>query len=159
MEPFPAEPPPGGLFDVNISRVIHFHKFTPGAAKPAQLQYILFGKGTEVFMAHFIAGPPDFDQVIAVKVNGPQFTDEQLANGIKATFAGRLNTAKTRLRETQKVLGMSQLAGTDGKPLAGSNAKPLEVEVVKEFYFEEGELRIPATFDPTVEEKNSGFGE
>jgi hypothetical protein len=82
-----------------------------------------------------------------------------LANGIKATFAGRLNTAKTRLRETQKVLGMSQLAGTDGKPLAGNNAKPLEVEVIKEFYFEEGELRIPHTFNPTVEEKNSGFGE
>jgi hypothetical protein len=159
MEPFPAKPPPGGLFDVNVTRAVHFHKFTPGAAKPAQLQYILFGKDTEVFMAHFIAGPPDFDQVIAVKVKGPQFTDDQLANGIKATFAGRLNTAKTRLKETQNVLGISQLAGTDGKPLTGSNAKPLEVEVVKEFYFEEGELRIPATFDPTAEEKNSGFRE
>src|SRR6185312_16617729 len=101
MEPFPAEPPAEGLFDVNVSRVIHFHKFTPGAAKPAQLQYILFGKGTEVFMAHFIAAPPDFDQVIGVKVKGPQFTDEQLAGGIKATFAGRLNTAKTRLKEGQ----------------------------------------------------------
>jgi len=158
MEPFPAKPPAGGLFDVNVTRVVHFHKFTPGAAKPTQLQYVLFGKGTEVFMAHFIAGPPDFDQVISVKVKGgPQFTDEQLANGIKAIFAGRPNTAKTRLKEGQNVLGMSQPAGTDGKPLPGSHAKPLEVEVVKEFYFEEGELRIPPTFDPTLEEKNSGF--
>jgi hypothetical protein len=154
-----SDPPRSGVFDVNVTRVVHFHKLTPGAAKPAQLQYILFGKGAETFMAHFIAQPPDFDQVIGVKVNGQQFTDEQLANGIKATFAGRTNTAKTRLKETQKVLGMSQLAGTDRKPLAGSNAKPLEVEVIKEFYFEEGELRIPALFDPTAEEKNAGFGE
>ena len=154
-----GDPPKGGVFDVNVTRVVHFHKLTPGAAKPAQLQYILFGKGAETFMAHFIAQPPDFDQVIGVKVNGQQFTDEQLASGIKASFAGRPNAAKTRLREKQKVLGMFQLAGTDGKPLAGSNAKPLEVEVIKEFYFEEGELRTPPTFKVTAEEKNSGFGE
>ena len=154
-----SDPPRSGVFDVNVTRVVHFHKLTPGAAKPAQLQYFLFGKGAEIFMAHFIAQPPDFDQVIGVKVTGQQFTDEQLAGGIKANFAGRPNTAKTRLKETQKVLGMFELAGTDGKPLAGSNAKPLEVEVIKEFYFEEGELRIPHTFNPTVEEKNSGFGE
>jgi hypothetical protein len=82
-----------------------------------------------------------------------------LANGIKANFAGRPNTAKARLRETQKVLGVFQLASTDGQPLAGSNAKTLEVEVIKEFYFEEGELRTPPTFKTTAEEKNSGFGE
>jgi hypothetical protein len=154
-----SDPPRNGVLDVNVTRVVHFHKFTPGAAKPAQLQYILFGKGTEIFMAHFIAQPPDFDQVIGVKVTGQQFTDEQLASGIKANFAGRPNTAETRLKETQKVLGMFQLAGTDGTPLAGSHAKPLEVQVIKEFYFEEGELRIPHTFDPTAEEKKSGFPE
>ncbi len=154
-----GEPPRGGVFDVNVSRVVHFRKFQPAAPKPAQLQYILFGKGPEIFLAHFISAPPDFDQVIGVKVIGPQFTDEQLAGGIRATFAGRQNTSKTRLKETQKVLGMFQPAGTDGKPLAGSSAKPLEVEVVREFYFEEGELRIPGIFDPTMEERNSGFGD
>jgi hypothetical protein len=154
-----SDPPRSGVFDVNVTRVVHFHKFTPGAAKPAQLQYILFGKGPEIFLAHFIAQPPDFDQVIAVQVNGQQFTDEQLAGGIRVSFAGKPNTGKTRLREAEKASGMFQLAVTDGKPLAGSNAKPLEVEVVKEFYFEEGELRIPAVFDPTGEEKKSGFGE
>lgn len=154
-----SDPPRGGVFDVNVTRVVHFHKFTPGAAKPAQLQYILFGKGQEIFLAHFIAAPPDFDQVISVKVTGQQFTNEQLAGGIKVNFTGKPNTGKTRLREKEKASGVFQLGGTDGKLLAGSVAKPLQVEVTKEFYFEEGELRIPALFDPTAEEKKSGFGE
>jgi hypothetical protein len=146
----PNEPPEGGTFDVKVSRVVHFHKFIPGAAKPAQLQYLLFGKGPETFMAHFIAGPPDFDQIISVKLTGQQFTDEQLAGGVVVNFPGRPNTAKTRMKEKQKASGMFQLSGT-------TKTKPLQVEAIKEFYFEEGELRSNATFSPTAEEKNSGF--
>ena len=42
--------------------------------------------------------------------------------------------------------------------LSGSTkSKPRQVEAIKEFYFEEGELRSNATFNPTAEEKNSGF--
>jgi hypothetical protein len=33
----------------------------------------------------------------------------------------------------------------------------LQVQAGMEFYFEEGELRIPATFDTTAEEKSSSF--
>jgi hypothetical protein len=101
-------------------------------------------------MAHFIAGPPDFDQIISVKLTGQQFTDEQLAGGVMVNFPGRPNTAKTRLKEKQKASGAFQLAGS-------TKSKPLQVEAIKEFYFEEGELRTRATFNPTAEEKNSGF--
>jgi len=42
--------------------------------------------------------------------------------------------------------------------MAGSTKSTrLQVEAIKEFYFEESELRTRATFDPTVEETNSGF--
>ena len=144
------EPPEGGVFDVKVRRVVHFHKFVPGAAKPGQLQYILFGKGPETLMAHFIAGPPDFDQIISVKLTGQQFTDEQLAGGVMVNFPGRLNTAKTRMKEKQKASGVFLLPGS-------TKSKPLAVEAIKEFYFEEGELRSNATFNPTAEERNSGF--
>lgn len=148
--PPPNDPPAGGVFDVNVRKVIHFHKFVPSIAKPTQLQYILFGKGTETFMAHFIAQPPDFDQIISVKLTGGQFSDDELSNGIKVNFPGTTNRARTRIKEKQKASGVFQMAGS-------SASKPLQIEAVKEFYFEEGELRVPATFDPTVEEKRSGF--
>jgi hypothetical protein len=151
LEPVPPnKPPAGGVFDVNVRRVVHFHKFVPGTAKPTQLQYILFGKGPETFLAHLIAQPPDFDQIISVKIAGQQFTDDELANGIKLSFPGKPNSAKMRIKERQKGSGVSQISGS-------SNARPVQVEAIKEFYFEEGELRVPATFDPTAEEKNSGF--
>ena len=142
--------PGAGLFDVNVVSVVHFHKFVPGAPKPAQLQYILFGKGAETFLAHFITAPPDFDQIISVRVSGQQFTDDDLKRGIKVSFPGKANSSTGRIREKQ------QAAGTF--VIAGNSPKPLKVEAVREFYFEEGELFVPPNFDPTREEKRSGFG-
>lgn len=156
-----GNPPAGGVFDVNVTRAVHFHKFTPGASRPPQLQYILFGKGDETFLAHFIAAPGDFDQVIGVKITGEQFTDEELARGIKISFPGKLNSARTRLREAQKSTGVFELVRPvpiqPGTTPSGSKAKRAEFEVIREFYFEEGELRIPPTFNPTAEERKSGF--
>ena len=39
-------PPEGGTFDVNVVNVVHFHEFDPGQAKPATLEYLLFGKSS-----------------------------------------------------------------------------------------------------------------
>ena len=36
-----------------------------------------------------------------------------------------------------------------------SGGRKLSVRAVREFYFEEGELRMPATFDTTPEEKKA----
>jgi hypothetical protein len=144
-------PPAGGAFDVNVVNVVHFHKFVPGAAKPAQLQYILFGKGPETFLAHFIAAPPDFDQIISVRVTGQQFTDAELSRGIKVTFPGKANTSIGRIKEKQQASGTFLIGG--------NNPKPLQVDALREFYFEESELFMPPIPGPTAEERRSGFGE
>lgn len=141
-------PPSAGVFDVDVLRVVHFHKFVPKAAKPAQLEYILFGKATETFMAHFIARPPDFDQMLSVKLTGQAFSDDELGKGINVSFPARANTANTRLKEKEKASGQAAAAGGN---------KALKVEVVREFYFEEGELRVPPTFNTTKEERKAGF--
>lgn len=151
LEFFTKDTPAEGVFDVNITNVVHFHKFVPGAAKPAKLQYILFGKGAETFLAHFIAAPPEFDQMISVKITGQQFSDVALAQGIKVSIVGRANTAKTRLRQGEQASGTAMIAGSN-------NSLPLKLEAVKEFYFEEGELRLQDTMTPTAEEIKSGFG-
>jgi hypothetical protein len=144
--------PSNGLFDVNVLNVVHFHKFVPGAVKPTQLQYILFGKGEETFLAHLITAPPDFDQIISVRVSGQQFTDADLSRGIKVTLTGKAKSSTGRIREKQQASGTFAISG-------GDNPKPLKVEALREFYFEEGELFVPPNFDPTKEEKKSGFGE
>ena len=128
-------PPAGGVFDVNVVNVVHFHKFVPGAAKPTQIQYILFGKGPETFLAHLITAPPDFDQIMSVRVTGQQFTDAELSRGITVSFPGRANTSRGRLKEKVRASGTFLIGG--------ANPKPLQVDVLREFYFEEGELSVP----------------
>jgi hypothetical protein len=41
--------------------------------------------------------------------------------------------------------------------IPGGAPQTVRVETVREFYFEEGELFLPPTFDATPEEKKSGF--
>jgi hypothetical protein len=135
---------------VSVKNVVHFREFDPAAASQTKLGYVLFGKGKELFLAHFIARPPDFDQVLSVSAAGRAFTDEELGRGMRVTFE-RPNTIAQRLTERQEAVGEVR----DAK----GTAAPLKVrfKAGTEFYFEEGELRVPANFNPTPAERRAGF--
>jgi hypothetical protein len=136
--------------EVSVKRVIHFREFDPKATKSPQLEYLLFGNGQELFLAHMITAPPDFDQILAVKVTDHAFTNEDLAKGIPVVFPGTMNAAASRLREQQQVAGEMKV-GTPPAP------KTIRVEVNREFYFEEGELQVPPNFKTTAAERQAGF--
>ena len=116
--------------------------FDPRAKKPAELEYILFGKGTELFLAHAIFAPPDFDHCLSVKLAGAELTEKDFAQDIRVVVPGRKNVAAERLREKQRVEATLRIGP------AGSPAK-VQLEAGAEFYFEEGELLVPPTFAPT----------
>jgi hypothetical protein len=136
--------------EVSVKRVTHFREFDPKAKKSPQLEYLLFGKGQELFLAHLITAPPDFDQMLAVKVTGHEFTNEELAKGVPVVFPGTVNAAASRLKEKQRLAGEMKV---DNVPAP----KKIQVEVNKEFYFEEGELRVPPDFKTTFAEEQAGF--
>lgn len=146
-----SDDPEDGAFDVNVKKVVHFHKFDPKGTKPAHLEYLLFGKGPELFLAHFITLPDDFDQIVSINAPGHGLTDAQLGQGLHVIFADRNNTARTRMKEKDK--------GTGAIQLPGAAPKSLSFEVVREFYFEESELATHATMGQTEEETKSGFPE
>ena len=136
---------------VTITRVVHARKMTPRQARPAHLEYILFGKGSELFLAHAIYAPPDFDQVCSIKTTGHALSAADLNGARRVTFPERTNAVANRLREGQKVSGMLTRPGD-----TTSSATPIEVQPIVEYYFEEGELLVPHTFDPTPEESKKG---
>ena len=139
--------------EVTVKRVIYAKEIgaTAGIARSDTLDYILFGTGAERFLAHRIAQPPDFDQLIGVKVSGRAFTSEELARGVSIKIPDRANTPDRRLRPKDKVAAQGQVTGAD-------TALPLTVEVITEFYFEESELALNPTLDPpTPLEKAAGF--
>ncbi|MGH9838089.1 MAG: hypothetical protein ACREEM_04820 [Blastocatellia bacterium] len=135
---------------VSVTRVVHAHKFDPAAVRPDALEYLLFGKGTELLLAHRIVKPPEFDQLLSVAIADRKFTDEQLSRGLRVVVSGRTNSAPTRLKEQEAV---------EAAVTIPNEPAPVKVQFrgVREFYFEEGELLIPPTFDQTSEEKKAGF--
>jgi hypothetical protein len=124
--------------------------FDPTEAKPDKLTYILFGAGQELFLAHRIAEPPDFDQVLSIKAEGHGVTPEELDRGVEVVFSDRQNTAAQRLREGEALPGRGHVTGAH-------QFLDLRIKADVELYFEEGELLIPPTMKQTPEEKKSGF--
>lgn len=137
--------------DVNVKRVVYAQKFGRGFDKSDTLTYILFGRGEEFFLAHVIAMPPDFDQILSVKIDNPP-SDEELNRGVRVTILDRENSAPRRLKEKEQVVGQGHVTGAH-------QFLQLQIQADVEFYFEEGELSsTDGMFDPTPEERKAGFG-
>ena len=115
-----------------VTRVIHFREFDPQASGLPQLEYFLFGKDKDLFLAHLITSPPDFDQVLSVTQSDRKFTDEELSNGAPIIFPGKKNTPGQRIKAAQQVIGQV-------KEASGA-AKMVKLRPGVQFYFNSDEL-------------------
>jgi hypothetical protein len=116
---------------VTIANLVYFQRLTPHASAPAGLEYLLFGKGDELFLAHLIARPPDFDQVVSARVKGHQFRDDELSRGVRIQLPRTPGASTPGLTKGKTVSGSAQLAG---------RKITLEIEPVAELYMMEREL-------------------
>jgi len=129
---------------VKIGRVVHGRKFDPRVTKPAALEYLLFGRGKERFLAHAIFAPPDFDHVLPVQFLSVELSDADLSKDVRVVFPDRKNDLAERLQPRQRVEAMLRIG-------SGQPAK-VQIEAGPRIYFEEGELRAKPTTQPTPEE-------
>ena len=130
---YPADPVEiGSGVDVTVTNVVFAQKLLPVPAALKQLEYVLFGKGPELFLAHRISRKGDFDQVVSAAVKGRQFSDEELRHGIPVQFGGKPNTAAGRLAKGQAVSGSARVSGKD---------VPIEVQPLAELYMSERDLK------------------
>jgi hypothetical protein len=130
-----------------VVNTVYFHGFEPDAEPLDELEYLLFGKEPDVFLAHVITRPPDFDQILGVKVGNGTLAAADLAQGVHVTIPDRANTVQTRIRAGESVVAHTK----DGEPLE------VQLDAGTEFYFEEGELRMPMTMRTTPAEEAAGF--
>lgn len=117
----------------NVTRVIHFRKFDSQATGLPQLEYFLFGKDQDLFVAHLITRPPDFDQVMSVSQIDRKFTNDELSGGTPIIFPGKSNTPAQRITPATQVIGQVKQSG------AGA-AKMVKLRPGVQFYFEAREL-------------------
>jgi hypothetical protein len=128
-----------------VQDMIYANELSADFSKAMDLQYVLFGQGEDLYLAHVIGGAPDdFDQIVDVSVGG---ASEELPSGAIVTIPDRPNRAENRLRPNEQV--SAEVSSQDGS---------LDLVVGPELYFEEGELLSPATFAPTELEIEAGFG-
>ncbi|MEO7271956.1 MAG: hypothetical protein ABIX28_06530 [Vicinamibacterales bacterium] len=116
---------------VNVSEVVFQRKLLPPAAAPDHLEYLLFGKSGELFLAHLITRQSDFDQIVSADVTGRQFTDDELRHGVRVRFSDRVNVVAQRLKEGKAVSGSARIADRQAV---------LQVTPRVEFYFSERDL-------------------
>jgi hypothetical protein len=121
--------------EVHVENVVCFQELDPHGPGLQDPEYLLFGKGQELFLAHVITQPPDFDQVLSVQVGNHQFTDEDLLQGVRVVFAGRANTISSKIKEGEQLLGKARIVGQDAL-----GSIDLSVGVGIELYFETEDL-------------------
>ena len=117
---------------VNITNVVYVQRLLPLPPALDRLEYLLFGKGTELFLAHLITKRGDFDHVVSADVKGHEFLDDELRRGIRVQFSGKANVSSERLVEGKTASGSAQVSD---KKVA------LEVKPLVEFYMSERDLR------------------
>lgn len=114
---------------VTVTGVVLGRRFIPGAPALDRLAYVLFGKGPELWLAHVITKPPDFDQVLSTTVGGHAFTDQELGAGIPITVPGRKNVAAERVGLPPAGPVVDAVASVAGEPV------PVQLQPQVEFYF------------------------
>jgi len=154
---------------VNVAHIVYFSQLSVQTPRPAQLRYLLCGKGQELFLAHLITSPRDsaerllngervrvlvgeFDQFLSVRIDAHGLTDDQLRQARHVVIPERANSIRERIREGQTISGELRLSQEPG-----SEVHRLQIRAERELYFEEGELMVPSDFGPTEEEQAAGM--
>jgi hypothetical protein len=106
-----------------------------------------------LFLAHVITQPPDFDQILSVRLLGSRLDEDEMKHAIDVVFPGRANTAKERVRDGTAATARGHVTGAH-------QFLDLEIADARELYFEEGELATSrGAFEPTPLEVEAGFGD
>jgi hypothetical protein len=124
-----------------IRRIVHFREFLLGGPKLEEQNYLLFGRSADVFLSHMLSAPPDFDQILLVKLDMQdvptdtiaRLVEQLLAQGLYLWLPGRENSTATRLRSGD-TLTCSLETGTRALPVT------VVLRVMEESYCEEGEF-------------------
>jgi hypothetical protein len=71
----------------------------------------LFGRTDELFLAHLLSQPPDFDQIVSVRLVGLHPDEDELKRRIEVVVPGRANTVQQRIRNGQVVTARGHVTG------------------------------------------------
>jgi hypothetical protein len=112
---------------VQVVRVLWMRRLSSEQPHPRVGRWVLFGTPDEAYLAHQVAGMPDFDQV--ARVDGAAgFGADELQAGLDVALDGR--PADTPLADGEAL-----------RARIGGGATPASLHVVRSLYLERGDLK------------------
>jgi hypothetical protein len=117
---------------VTVRRQVHWHPFRTGHSRPEPLTYLLFGKGNELFLAHWISVAPNYDEILSVTSPTPL---GELPRAAQLVLSQRGD--REALKAGESVSGTLLLAQGPEQPVL---MKPIDLKVGSVIYLEKGEL-------------------
>jgi hypothetical protein len=118
---------------VTLKRQVHWHPFRGSHSRPEPLTYLLFGRGDELFLAHWISVAPNYDQIVSVKPSAPL---GEIPLGAQLVLPKRGDGEA--LRAGESVSGMMIVDQGPERPVL---IKAIDLKVASEIYLEKGELK------------------
>jgi hypothetical protein len=118
---------------VTLRRQIHWHPFRNSHTRPEALTYVLFGKGSELFLAHWISVAPNYDQIVSVK-----------PSALIGEFPRAAQLVLTKRGDGDPLRAGESVSGTlivDQGPEQPALLKPVDLKVGAVIYLEKGELK------------------
>lgn len=77
---------------LKVERVVVYRHFDFNFNYPSNLTYILFGKGDEAHLSHYISKDPDFQQLLSLDSAPTWLDQDELQAGITVNFMGKSST-------------------------------------------------------------------
>ncbi|HEV8582766.1 MAG TPA: hypothetical protein VGX68_27180 [Thermoanaerobaculia bacterium] len=118
---------------VTVRRQVHWHPFRTSHSRPEPLTYLLFGKGKELFLAHWISVAPNYDQILSVTASA-SLGDLPRAAQLVLSKRGDAEA----LKAGDAVSGMLIVDQGPEQPVL---MKPVDLKVGSVIYLEKGELK------------------
>jgi hypothetical protein len=73
---------------LTVREVVHFRHWDFNIPRPQNLTYLLFGRGGEAHLSHYIARDPDFQHIVTLRSAPAWLSADQLAAGAEICFSG-----------------------------------------------------------------------
>lgn len=83
----PAGPPFARNVPLTVDEVVHFRHFDFNIPRPHNLTYLLFGRGGEAHLEHYIARDPDFQHIVTLGSVPAWISPDQLAASAEICLA------------------------------------------------------------------------
>ncbi|MEU1011271.1 hypothetical protein [Streptomyces sp. NPDC005890] len=151
-------PPLAERIVATVRNVVHFAELDVQAEhrNDAELAYLCFGRGGQLYLAHAITAAPDFDQLLTVRTVPGTATDplgerlpdddatlekffaERFAVAERVGIPGRTDGPDQRVVPPETVDGAFFIA-----PPSGVHGFRVQLEAQREVYMETGDLRKP----------------